>query len=412
MRPSKDCSLPTGRHLWGNLPELHAPGAGTICNPMFQQLFAIARNTFFESIRQPIMLVILVAAMVMIVLSNPLSAFTMDENQRMLIDIGLATVFLAGAVLAAFVATNVLGREIENRTALTVISKPVNRPIFVVGKFLGVTAAMIIAALCMTFTFMLVELHSVIETVRDPIHLPVVLFGVGGVLLGIAAAAWCNYFYGTVFSSSVICFVTPLLFLAYLLALNFGPEFESRPFLQNFKDQIWLAVIGIMVAIVVLCSIAVAVSTRLGQLMTLVVTVGLFMLGLLSDWIFGRNISRIEENWLTLARNQGLTTQEERTRVMQWAGGEIEETTKIIDVPTVPLLDIPGVTNGEIAEWTFSWIGYSVLPNFQVLWLSDALTQNLVIPGDYLVDSIIYGGLYTIAILGIGIFLFQRREIG
>ena len=49
---------------------------------MFQQLFAIAKNTFFESIRQPIMLVILVAAMVLIVLSNPLSAFTMDENQR------------------------------------------------------------------------------------------------------------------------------------------------------------------------------------------------------------------------------------------------------------------------------------------------------------------------------------------
>ena len=92
---------------------------------MFQQLLAITRNTFFESIRQPIMLVVLVAATVLIVLSNPLSAFTMDENQRMLVDIGLATVFLAGAVLAAFIATNVLGREIENKTALTVISKPV-----------------------------------------------------------------------------------------------------------------------------------------------------------------------------------------------------------------------------------------------------------------------------------------------
>ena len=379
---------------------------------MFQQLFAIARNTFFESIRQPIMLVILVAAMVLIVLSNPLSAFTMDENQRMLIDIGLATVFLAGAVLAAFIATNVLGREIENRTALTVISKPVNRPIFVIGKFIGVTAAMVLVGFCMTFTFMLVELHSVIETVRDPVHLPVVVFGVGGLLLGVAAAAWCNYFYGTVFSSSVICFVTPLLFFAYLLSLNFGPEFDSQPFLRGFKDQIWLAVIGIMTAIVVLCAIAVAVSTRLGQLMTLVTTVGLFILGLLSDWIFGRNISRIEDNWLTLARNQGMVKQEETTRIMRWASGEIEESTKIIDVPTVPLMEVPGVTGAEIAEWTFSWVGYSMLPNFQILWLSDALTQNLIIPGGYLLESVIYGTLYSVAILGVGIFLFQRREIG
>ena len=348
----------------------------------------------------------------MIILSNPLSAFTMDENQRMLIDIGLATVFLAGAVLASFIATNVLGREIENRTALTVISKPVNRPIFVLGKFFGVTTAMLIVALCMTFTFMLVELHTVIETVRDPIHLPVVFFGVGALLIGIGAAVWCNYFYGTVFASSVICFVTPLLFLAYLLALNFGPDFDSRPFLQNFKDQIWLAVVGIMVAIVVLCAIAVAVSTRLGQLMTLVVTVGLFVLGLLSDWIFGRNIAKIESNWMTLARNQGLTTQEEVTKTMIWTTGAIEESTKLIDVPTIPLMNVPGVTGGEITEWTFSWIGYSVMPNFQVLWLSDALTQNLVIPGSYLLETIIYGGLYSIAILGIGIFLFQRREIG
>ncbi|HBZ97675.1 MAG TPA: hypothetical protein DEO57_07500, partial [Phycisphaerales bacterium] len=152
--------------------------------------------------------------------------------------------------------------------------------------------------------------------------------------------------------------------------------------------------------------------TRLGQLMTLVTTVGLFILGLLSDWIFGRNISRIEDNWLTLARNQGMVKQEETIRVMRWASGEIEESTKIIDVPTVPLMEVPGVTGAEIAEWTFSWMGYSILPNFQILWLSDALTQNLIIPGGYLLESVIYGGLYSVAILGVGIFLFQRREIG
>ena len=78
-------------------------------------------------------LVITVAAMVLIVLSN-LSAYhgrepaNADRHR-------LATVFLAGPC-CAFIATNVLGREI-NRTALTVISKPVNRPVFVVGKFLG-----------------------------------------------------------------------------------------------------------------------------------------------------------------------------------------------------------------------------------------------------------------------------------
>ena len=77
----------------------------------------------------------------------------------MLIDIGMATVFVAGGLLAAFVATGVLTREIENKTALTVISKPVGRPLFVLGKFLGVAGALILlSTLYMSFVFLLVEL--------------------------------------------------------------------------------------------------------------------------------------------------------------------------------------------------------------------------------------------------------------
>jgi len=377
---------------------------------MFQQLIAITRNTFFESIRQPIMLVVVIAASILIVLSNPLSAFTMDENQRMLVDIGLATVFLAGAVLAAFIATNVLGREIENKTALTVISKPVTRPIFMIGKYLGVAGAMMVASLCMTLVFMLVELHTVIETVQDPVHVPVVIFGLGGALLGLLAASWCNYFYGMVFSSSVIAITTPILFLAYLLALNFGPDFSSQPMWLAFESQIWLAVVSIMMAILVLCAIAVTVSTRFGQLVTLVCTVGLFLLGLLSDWIFGRGIERLEASWLDTARLKGLVTQEEVIRSIEWTTGEVEESMTIIDVATVPLVDM--ATTGEYVSWILYWIGYSVLPNFQILWLSDALTQDTVIPYSYLLRTLLYGGFYSIGVLGLGIILFQRREVG
>ena len=86
---------------------------------MFQQTFAIFRNTFFESIRQPIMLVVLMVATIAIILANPLAAFTMENDQPHAHRHGLATVFICGCLLAAFIATNVLGREIENRTALT-----------------------------------------------------------------------------------------------------------------------------------------------------------------------------------------------------------------------------------------------------------------------------------------------------
>ena len=101
---------------------------------MFTQTFAIARNAFFESIRQPIVLVLLVSATVLLLLASPLSAFTMENDQRMLLDIGLATIFMIGMLLAIFVSSNVLGREIHNKTTLTVVSKTVSRPQFVIGN--------------------------------------------------------------------------------------------------------------------------------------------------------------------------------------------------------------------------------------------------------------------------------------
>ncbi|MEY4786615.1 MAG: hypothetical protein RL692_509, partial [Planctomycetota bacterium] len=66
-----------------------------------EQLLAIAKNTFFECVRQPISLVILIASTLLVLMSNPLSAFTMMDDQRMYVDIGLSTVFMCGALLAA-----------------------------------------------------------------------------------------------------------------------------------------------------------------------------------------------------------------------------------------------------------------------------------------------------------------------
>lgn len=381
---------------------------------MFQQTFAIIRNTFFESIRQPIMLVILAAATILLILSNPLSAFTMADDQRMLIDIGLATVFLCGALLAAFIATNVLGREIENRTALTVISKPVSRPLFVLGKFLGVAAALLLGTIYMALIFLLVEQHTVLQTVRDPLHVPVLLFGFGAGILGVGTGIWCNYFYGKVFASTVICVTTPLAGLAYVFSMMFTADFTLQPISKGFKPELWLALIALMVAIMMLTAIAVAASTRLGQVMTLCVTVGLFVLGLLSDWMFGQRIHTLENAWLQEASAAGKTEWVERTQIVhltnQKKGDEINTITNRVEVATAPLTDF--ATQGQKIEYALCWVGYTVLPNFQALWLSDAVTQNHKIPLRYVATTSLYGGLYIFAMLSLATLLFQRREVG
>ena len=379
-------------------------------NPMTPQIFTIARNPFFESLRQPVTLVVVAAAALLLVMSNPLAAFTMGEDQRMLVDLGLATIFLAGAVLASFLATNVLGREIANRTALTVISKPVSRPVFMLGKYFGVLVALLLACLALTLVFMLVEMHAVLQTVRDPIHVPVLLFGFGGALVAVLAAVWCNYFYAMAFTSTVIFMSVPILLVAYILALNFEPDFSRQPLLESFKGNTWLATIALATCVAMLAAIAVAVSTRLGQVMTLTVTVGLFVLGLLSDWIFGRLLRSIESDWLARATEAGLSEEIEVTTIIERTTGEVFEKVSIIDQATIPLTDM--ASTSELFGWGLLKAGYAVLPNFQVLWLSDAVTQDIVIPAGFLLRSVGYGLLYAVAALAVGVALFQRRDLG
>ncbi len=378
---------------------------------MFGQTLAIVRNTFFEAIRQPILLVVVVVAAIGLVFSNLLAGFTMENDQRMMIDLGLSTVFISGALMAAFIATNVLNREIENKTALTVISKPVSRPLFVVGKFLGVAGALVLATTFLGFVFMLVELHGVLQTVRDPYYQPVLWFGIGAAILGVGVGVWCNIFYGLVFASTLLVLTTPLLGIAYLLSLMFDHDFDTQPIGTAFHGQLVLALIGVVMAILVLTAVAICASTRLGQVLTLCVTLGVFLAGMLSDWVVGRHIGAIEAVWLERAKDQGLTAFVEETRTVELVTGEVERSSELVETATVPLTQMADGL-GERLDFSLSWMVYAIVPNFQVFWLSDSVTQDHVIPPEYMRLTLVYGPLQVLASLSLAVILFQRREVG
>lgn len=351
---------------------------------LFEQFFAIARNTFQESIRQPVVFVIGVTATLFIVLSLALATFTLDSDQQMFIDIGLSTVFLAGVIGSAFIATNVLTREIENRTVLTVVAKPVPRPVFICGKFVGAAACLLVLMLYLILAFMVVEVHGSLETAASKYHMPVLVFGFAGICFGIGVGMWCNYFYGWAFGSTTLVTLVPTSALVYLLCLVFGREWETQPITTDFDLQLWIAAGMLFMAVLILTSIAIAASTRLGQLLTLLVTCGFFVLGLLSDWLFGRPAQQI------LARaTEG--------------GGE----------GTDPATISPSALQGlELLEYWSLNLAHKVVPNFQVFWLADAVNQGHAIPGPYVLVTLGYGALVIAAALFIAIMLFQRREVG
>jgi len=119
--------------------------------------FAIAANTFRETIRDRILLVILVFALAMIVASLWLASISLGQEARLMQDFGLVAVSGFGVIVAVFVSAGLVRKEIDKRTVFIIFSKPVGRGEFIAGKFLGLSATMAIVVFGMTvFLFLLV----------------------------------------------------------------------------------------------------------------------------------------------------------------------------------------------------------------------------------------------------------------
>ncbi|MDX2146305.1 MAG: ABC transporter permease [Planctomycetota bacterium] len=264
---------------------------------MITQTFTIARNTFVESVRQPVVFVLLLAAGAIQIFNNASTAFAMgmtetsevSSDDKLLLDIGLSAVFGLGTLLAAFVATAVMSREVEQKTILTVVSKPVGRPWIVLGKYLGVAGTILVATLTMLLFLLLGIRHGVLSTAADDIDWPVLVFGGSAVAGALILAAWCNYFYGWSFPQLVVTLLLPFTFLAYIGVLFVSDKWEFQEISHDFKPQITIASSLLIVAVLVFTAIATAASVRLGQVMTIVVCAGIFLASLLSNYFLGQH---------------------------------------------------------------------------------------------------------------------------
>ena len=122
-----------------------------------KQLIAITANTFRETIRDRILAVIVVFALIMIAGSLWLGSISLGEQARMMKDFGLLAITGFGLIVAVFVAASLVHKEVEKRTVFVLFSKPVSRAAFIAGKFIGLcgTLAVVLAGMGL-FLFVLV----------------------------------------------------------------------------------------------------------------------------------------------------------------------------------------------------------------------------------------------------------------
>ena len=338
---------------------------------MLSQLLAIAKNTFLESIRQPIMVVLIIAATVALTLSIAGAANTLEDDNVMFIQLGLSTLLLAGLFMAGFTATGVLSLEIERKTVLTVVSKPVTRPIFILGKYLGVATAITITMWPLAMIMLLCVRHGVMQTAAHDVDGPVLAFGVTLWFAALFASVFLNYMYRWQFCSTFVIAMNVAMTLAGALVMVVSKEWGLQSFTHEFtheKAQFGNVMLGLLLlweSLLIFSAVAIVLSTRLGQVLTILLTVAIGYAMSLAGAIAAL-LQRAEPGANFLARAiHGL---------------------------------LSGLTH--------------VVPNLDYLWVADDLTVGLSLSAGYIGAVSIYTALYVLALLALAVALFQNRDVG
>jgi len=321
---------------------------------MVYKILIVAKNTLTETLRQPIYAVIVAFSLFLFFMSPSIAMYTMDEDIKMLREIGLSTLVLTGLFIAIFSATAALTEEIETKTITTILSKPIGRPTFILGKFLGVTAAVALAHYICTTALLMTVRHGVLESASDTHDWPVIVTAAVIVIMALLLTAFLNYIYDWSFPATAIGLIAVFVTFGMVLLSLIDKEWKFNPQNNNFHAFDIYASVLLLFAVIVLVALAIAFSTRLNVVLTLLCCVAAFLLGLISDYVFGRF-----------------------AQTHFWAK-----------------------------------IGHILAPNLQVFWISDAIYEGSSIEPYYLYISGVYAALYTAAILLIAIALFQRRQVG
>ncbi len=106
----------------------------------------IARNTFREATRDRVLTGVLVAGTLLILATQPLSPLALGEGLRLTVDLGLSGISLFGLLIVLLVGTSLVAKEIERRTIFNLLSRPIARPAYLVGKWLGLSGALWVVA--------------------------------------------------------------------------------------------------------------------------------------------------------------------------------------------------------------------------------------------------------------------------
>ncbi|MHB8173435.1 MAG: ABC transporter permease [Nitrospirota bacterium] len=120
------------------------------------KVYAIAINTFKEVIRDKIFYSLVFFAVLLLGASVLLSTLTLGERSKIIEDLSLSGIEIFGVIIAIFVGIGLVNKELEKKTIYIIISKPIKRWQFLLGKYLGLSLVLMAYIAVMTVCYMLV----------------------------------------------------------------------------------------------------------------------------------------------------------------------------------------------------------------------------------------------------------------
>ena len=378
-----------------------------------RQFITIATNAFMELVRQPVFLLLMTSSAVFeIFLATPFY-FAFGDEPKLVKNSTLAAMLLAGLFGAVISASASLAREIRGGTALAVLSKPVGRAQFLLAKYVG----LIVALALLTYVNMLATLLA--SRMAFDAYGSTDLFAVGifalGVLLAYALGGFSNFFLRRPFVSDAVFCLIVTVSLAFVIINFYNKDVEPQAFATGVDWRLIPASMLVLFALWVLAALALACSTRFDMIPTLAICSTLFLLGIMSDYLFGRPAEPVWRYDL-----------QEEAASSRWSVAQKELLKELVvkyDTDTNGVLEAAERARissadkarmsraGMAGKWWASVL-YTVTPNWQLFWLADVLnTDKGAVPWSYVGKALAYAVGYVGAALSLALALFEDREL-
>ena len=378
-----------------------------------RQFLTIAANAFMELVRQPVFLLLMTSSSIFeIFLATPYY-FAFGDEPKLVKNSTLAVMLLAGLLGAVLSAAASLAREIRTGTALAVLAKPVGRAQFLLAKYAGLIAALTL--LC--YVNLLAALLS--SRMAFDAYGSADLLAIGTFTLAFIFAyvlgGFSNFFLRRPFVSDAVFCLMLMVTFAFIVINFYSKEGKPQAFATGVDWRMVPAGILVLFAVWVLAGLALACSTRFDLIPTLAICSAFFLLGIMSDYLFGRRADPVwryeleqESASTKWSENQKALLREIVAKYDKDHNGSLDSAERATISPT----DKTRMTQAGMGGSWWASVLYSVTPNWQLFWLADALDSGKsTFHWGYVGKAFGYVIFYVGAVLALAIMFFEEREL-